>query len=1369
MEELERVCSILRKIEQGGIIHEIETDAVAEPATHSEHKESDITRDRSTKSRFPSIALPRIKDALEYVDTLRPRSNVVVGSADSNRSVLRYTSQRYQETVQRQTVRPDGIVLRTISAALRRRIHRLPKPDEEELKRLEAIEQDLEDIKKTPSMLQVNNPKSVYAALQSAVPTKGAKNMVLEDNLSVMTEKSKCLPRLEPHLDPLVIVRKENVSLQVQSKSESRDSQVEKEGLHGELAVSRAVAASHEKRIRSTLDEVVAFLGLGGPTPQQREQTQAGARQILQTLQVIVNRRLSNSWTVWKEFTDKSTQVLLLASVDRIQRAWRSRFCREELTMRKKRIVQQRRRARLFLDQSITLRVTSALKVQVAFRVYRCKGQVIQMRQRRAAAIKVQCCWRRIQARRKLYNMRIALANLTRCAIIVQCLLRCQWARRHLRLLYKIRSVESTQATKRAAKQVVQERFVRKGAVITLQRWWRRMSRVLLARAMVTVVRRRKVILIQAWWRGSHLRLIRQRERARQQVREKQLSAAALVFQTRYRQKLAVRRLAALKQEKSFIRQGKRAIRPNQLKIINAIRQVRRKWDPLYKTKEQRCARDIQRVFRGYRARKRTSTMRIKKILFQMRMREHAVVRIQIQWRKRIRRRKAAESERSNAASRIQALARSRQAGQLREKLLDMVYAAKAIQRAYRGYTTRRWFRNAREEWRKKHSSAIQAQRLLRGYLSRRCVNGLLEQERWRAETSIKGRRELEIVRRRRTEEKVAFSLDSGVGWDGPVQQIFHAFTKQPKSQLSLEQLVKMLREGVDRKTVELVFSKVKERGQHTLGFEQFTSAIVAISAELSSDKRTVSPTTFVTEMLLCKVWARDINARLEQVVDEKLYVAVSRIQACFRTFHLQKLFIASRSALTACKSERERNRHATKIQTQWRRRVARRKLLTKLERIILKYIDSESGEAFWHNTHTGESTWEKPRILGDSDVDASIALPDADEEFVIQCDNCDQADARFLCYDCKRPFCEDCYRVLHLKGSALRHDAEPIKLCGDCGYQAASRTCETCCAVCCCSCFQTLHAIHNHRWSPVVMQCKECDLRAARFVCDVCEDPLCAKCFTLLHAKGKKRLHTYTTLQYQTLRLDKAQREESEQLRLQAAAAEVQRLRNERKEARVQKSIIRFQARWRGVRARRDGLAFLQQERKRLRQTYINEKRDRTERRRLVYAVKELLGRAPILETDTEADKRRKQHGWKGTKWGSALLRLGLLPAMPVAKQLEGVARLEVGQSDIAIFADLSEEELSPGDWVKAQDYMYQVVSVQKDVERQKKITVVTLDPEVEGEEDSDPAFVRMFNFGKLSAVQRGKQPRANQIRKISTKRYRRSCISEACCTETS
>jgi hypothetical protein len=111
-------------------------------------------------------------------------------------------------------------------------------------------------------------------------------------------------------------------------------------------------------------------------------------------------------------------------------------------------------------------------------------------------------------------------------------------------------------------------------------------------------------------------------------------------------------------------------------------------------------------------------------------------------------------------------------------------------------------------------------------------------------------------------------------------------------------------------------------------------------------------------------------------------------------------------------------------------------------------------------------------------DVRKTVKLPFPDVEYSKQCDNCSDLVVSRWCYQCDEYYCATCSEELHHHGKKKAHDRFPFDVCIECEYQVASRRCNECSDTYCDTCFWRAHSKGNlklHTWSPLVELCRFC------------------------------------------------------------------------------------------------------------------------------------------------------------------------------------------------------------------------------------------------------------------------------------------------------
>jgi hypothetical protein len=120
------------------------------------------------------------------------------------------------------------------------------------------------------------------------------------------------------------------------------------------------------------------------------------------------------------------------------------------------------------------------------------------------------------------------------------------------------------------------------------------------------------------------------------------------------------------------------------------------------------------------------------------------------------------------------------------------------------------------------------------------------------------------------------------------------------------------------------------------------------------------------------KVSRVQLNEELQPFLDASLrfskHTASKEMQKLVRGFLVQKKFAQN----AAMQRARERNLlrdNAMKLQSCYRLRKSRQRMREMAVVVYEKEVDAESGLAFYYNKHTGQSSWVKPRALGDEEA----------------------------------------------------------------------------------------------------------------------------------------------------------------------------------------------------------------------------------------------------------------------------------------------------------------------------------------------------------------------------------------------------------------
>ena len=448
--------------------------------------------------------------------------------------------------------------------------------------------------------------------------------------------------------------------------------------------------------------------------------------------------------------------------------------------------------------------------------------------------------------------------------------------------------------------------------------------------------------------------------------------------------------------------------------------------------------------------------------------------------------------------------------------------------------------------------------------------------------------------------------------------------------------------------TVELSFTKeLAARGAAELSPVAFTNCLRVAAENMlprteqyrdhkGSDAKLLQ---FLCEYIMTAPFMKKV-ARSEKMYGNKLLFRASRL--CDPAADvIQRMYLRTKGSrmmklmMLHVQQEKEKNKYGVAsmlVGRHWRGFWARKTLRAAWRLSYKKFVQAESdgGQAYWENPVTGRTMWSKPWVLGSTDVELPIYLPEQDYDLTRMCDGCEEkAVTRFTLVG-KEYFCTHCFDMLH---SEKKKDHWVLKQkrfaevtpCGECAFQMAAKKCCVTGDPFCDTCWVKFHSkgvLKKAKFEPMLHMCTKCEDKA----CTVKSmgQELCKPCFATMKREAAEKGDLTLTSQdipFATVsadrRLQKIADDKEAKDRAEGAEKERQAWLCGKKDA----GATGLQRVWRGSRVPRKGHKgvepFASDFAKR--RGWVKQKvEDEKQRQKRKYRVLDKFGKAPALKTDT-------------------------------------------------------------------------------------------------------------------------------------------------------
>ena len=902
----------------------------------------------------------------------------------------------------------------------------------------------------------------------------------------------------------------------------------------------------------------------------------------------------SQAILLWKRYVKHHRhQERIYASIN-IQRVWRGHAGRKLFSkcwwLREK----DRENLRFKAFMLERLRWLSAITIQKHYRGWRGRCEFELHKQLIESIIVVQRVWRAKQARVLTLMLRHYESQKNSASTTIQKCYRGHLGRKKAKRQRHLIRREEHERLLESKEYILIYNFKKEGATRTLQRWWRNS-----ANSRMKFQGHRIATDIQRVYRGYCARLIFKRKRFEklQREEEKEYARIAIKLQAIYRGKQAKAQtrkilIDKINHKQELYEKKQKYLQRKQSKSIGTALARRISFKPkASKGKEREAAIRIQCAYRIKRAKRRVKKLKYLKSQWNRHKTDMCAKEIQRVYRGFAGRKRAIAYRRHKYAAVIQARFRGNRDREMIRNRMRYDLAIPTIQRYTRGFLARQLVKKMRFERENLIVSATKCQALIRQYFARRCIERQREFVHARFETKIfvtqrfneamiyecdrmilrlgfpPSKTALKILEREVAEPGVSTSAEAH-RLCKPLEDLFLHYCKPAASMESMKFLnaikqmnnlveskkkkgkAKRLKTGgqqINAMEVDLSFAKAignakkkqeEEMSKRSLqrgvqkktvvkgisfqGFCDALSMLADIRYAIRNSKGTVTGYhveayrfhvrqrarffKLVDEHVLAgtsnKLPGVKYKKKLDKYLRKRAEWAANRIQRCVRGYWGRTLFAITKRNYHIFKANQIKSVKIARLQRRWRKRQARRLLIQKYRTIVKKYIEPVSKRPYWHNPNCNSIRWKKIKWLRRGvDVRTVIELPDPDIEFVKLCDQCNDLTVSFYCVDCDDFYCESCYDSFHRKGKRKGHSKFSIECCVECEYQIGTRECHQCGDYYCDTCYWKAHstgALVQHTFDALIPLCQSCGKqeRANAVRVDCGGEQMCKVCY---------------------------------------------------------------------------------------------------------------------------------------------------------------------------------------------------------------------------------------------------------------------------------